>query len=59
MMRLNQPLSTFLLVFSILAIVLGIFLLQSGYAWLNYSTDRLRPRGGCSAPSPLGISCCG
>jgi hypothetical protein len=39
MMRLplNQPLSTFLLVLSILAIVLGIFLLQSGYAWLVYS----------------------
>ena len=31
---LNQPLSIFLLVLSILAVVLGIFLLQSGYEWL-------------------------
>jgi hypothetical protein len=36
-LQLNQPLSIFLLVLSILAIVLGIFLFQSGYAWLNYS----------------------
>jgi hypothetical protein len=35
--KLKQPLSTFLLVLSILAVVLGIFLLQSGYAWLVYS----------------------
>ena len=34
---MKQPLSTFLLVLSILAIVLGIFLLQSGYVWLGYS----------------------
>jgi len=31
---LNQPLSTFFLVLSILAIVLGIALFESGHAWL-------------------------
>ena len=35
---LNQPLSTFLLVLSILAILLGIALFESGHAWLFHNS---------------------
>jgi hypothetical protein len=37
----NQPLSTFLLVLSILAIVLGIAFVQSGTLWLTSSSPPL------------------
>jgi hypothetical protein len=38
-LQMNQSLSTFLLVLSILAIVLAIALFESGHAWLFHSTS--------------------
>ena len=40
-LQLNQPLSMFLLVLSILAIVLGIALFESGHAWLFHRSPSI------------------
>ena len=40
-LQLNQPLSVFLLVLSILAIVLGIFLIEYGHAWLFHRSPSI------------------
>ena len=59
---LNQPLSTFLLVLSILAILLGIALFESGHAWLFHNSPspsiglwcaRCRRRWVCRAEDDL------
>ena len=46
-LQLNQPLSTFLLVLSILAIVLGIALFEYGHAWLFHRLASAFRQCGC------------
>ena len=44
-LQLNRSLSTFLLVLSILAIVVGAALVQYGQFWLTHSSPPLLPLG--------------